>query len=138
MIDKTAILNGVQLNSATNSNGQINFTPTLGLQASEDFDLTQKSVFELIPYEEVENVETQFYNGLTLSSRVESPEERPVQELPSNEGHIHDGKLVLRRREYRTARHMAFIETQISRRTSRVDSSENVVAPQDDRRVPLF
>ena len=54
----------------------------------------------MIPYEEVEIRETQFDNGMTLSSG-ESFEERPVQ----------DAHLILRKREYRTARHMALMET---------------------------
>ena len=62
----------------------------------------------MIQYEEVECKEIQYDEGMTH----ESSEEKIVgtKTTPAN-------PIVLRKHEYRTARHMALMETQISRRT---------------------
>ena len=66
---------------------------------------------------------------------AESPEEPQVNGNASN--------IVLRKREYRTARHMALIETQISRRTSGValDKTASTTTAEDasqQKRRSLF
>lgn len=65
-----------------------------------------KSSIEVILYEEVAIRVTNFDNGLTSQSSQEASEERAKE-----------GGLLLRKREYRTARHKALIETQIFRRS---------------------
>ena len=65
----------------------------------------------MIPYEEVEVKETEFNDGLSMSTpEPSSAEDTRPQQL--------DNQLFLRKREYRTARHMALMENQMTRKTS--------------------
>ena len=66
--------------------------------------LEEKSVYNMIPYQEVQvQQETQFEEGeQTAANNVDDAQ------VNGNRSNI-----VLRKREYRTARHMALIETQI-------------------------
>ena len=68
----------------------------------------------MIPYQEVQvQQETEFEE---VGPTVDSPDDAQVNGNASN--------IILRKREYRTARHMALIETQISRRTSGVSTEK--------------
>ena len=87
-------------------------------EADEEKWLTESSVFDVIPYEEVEvqqdsGRDYMLCNDDDAMGCGEQGQDNEVDE--QGEG---GPCIVLREREYRTARHMALMETQITRRLS--------------------
>ena len=86
------------------------------IKEDEEKWLTESSVFDVIPYEEVEVQQDsgrEFMLCDDVDTGVEQGQDNEVDE--QGEG---GPCIVLREREYRTARHMALMETQITRRLS--------------------
>ena len=86
------------------------------IKEDEEKWLTESSVFDVIPYEEVEVQQDsgrEFMLCEDVDTGVEQGQDNEVDE--QGEG---GPCIVLREREYRTARHMALMETQITRRLS--------------------
>ena len=90
------------------TNGQI-------IPNDQDDWMAEKSVYQVIPNQEV--VEGEHMIDLEASSDAAADEEdlQQVDHLPPQGI---DECMTLRKREYRTARQMALMETQITRRTS--------------------
>ena len=89
--------------------------PISQIKEDEEKWLTESSVFDVIPYEEVEVQQDSGREFMLCEddTGVEQGQDNEVDE--QGEG---GPCIVLREREYRTARHMALMETQITRRLS--------------------